>query len=152
MQTRFDRRAINVLPDLSREIIGCAMRVHSNLGPGLLESVYEECLAAELTLGGLESRRQVVVPVTYRGKPVESSLRVDLLIQDRVIVEVKAVERILPVHEAQLLTYLKICRKPLGLLFNFHVAHLRHGIRRRVYTVERRDPGLPATAGNATVL
>jgi GxxExxY protein len=117
---------------LSGAIIGCGMKVHSKLGPGLLESVYEECLCHELSRAGLEFRRQVESPIKYDDFSLLSSLRLDLLVEETVIVEVKAVETILAVHEAQLLTYLRITGKRLGLLLNFNVHHFRNGIRRKI--------------------
>jgi GxxExxY protein len=117
---------------LTREIIGGAIVVHKELGPGLLESAYEECLAVELVDRGLDVRRQVPVPVVFKGRPVECGYRLDMLVNDRVIVEIKAVERVVPVHEAQLLTYLRLAGKRVGLLMNFHCAYLRDGIVRRV--------------------
>ena len=117
---------------LSGAAIGCAMDVHSRLGPGLLESVYEEGLCHELKLRGLAFRRQVEVPIRYRDVILAAPLRLDLLIEDALVVEVKSVEAIQPVHEAQLLTYLRLGRHRTGLLINFNVRHLRHGILRRV--------------------
>jgi GxxExxY protein len=125
---------LDVLPELSRKVIGCAMRVHSALGPGLLESIYEACLTMELEISGIEARRQVIVPVRYRDRSLDCHLRIDLLVQEQIVVEVKAVEELLPVHEAQLMTYLKLTGRPLGLLLNFNVPHLREGIRRRANT------------------
>ena len=122
----------DLYPDLSRAIIGCGMRVHSALGPGLLESVYEECLCHELQEAGLEFRRQVDVPLRYASSSFAVGFRMDLLVNDTAIVEVKAVEQLLVLHEAQLLTYLRMTGKRLGLLLNFNVRHFREGIRRRV--------------------
>jgi GxxExxY protein len=101
--------------DRTATIIGCAMRVHTYLGAGLLESVYEECLCHELSRQGLSLERQVAVPVQYRGESLGPALRIDLVVDEAVIVEVKAVERLLPVHDAQLITYLKLSGIPLGL-------------------------------------
>ena len=123
-----------VLPELSRTVIGCAMRVHSALGRGLLESIYEECLSREMTAVGVVHQRQVPVPIQYRGATLDCRLRIDLLVESKVVVEVKAVADVLPVHESQLLTYLRLTRLPLGLLLNFNVDHMRDGIRRRVLT------------------
>jgi GxxExxY protein len=117
---------------LSGAIIGCGMKVHSILGPGLLESVYEDCLCHELSKAGLAFRRQVESPIKYGDFALSTCLRLDLLVEGSVIVEVKAVETLLPVHEAQLLTYLRITGKRLGLLLNFNVAHFRNGIRRKI--------------------
>ena len=117
---------------LSWDIIACGMKVHSKLGPGLLESVYEECLCHELNRAGLRFRRQVESPIKYDDVAIAAMLRLDLLVEDRVIVEVKSVDQILKVHEAQLLTYLRVTGMRLGLLINFNTAHLRDGIRRRI--------------------
>lgn len=124
---------------LTSEIIGAAMEVHSALGPGLLESAYESCLCRELVTRNLGVQRQLDVPVVYKGVDVECGFRIDLLVEDTVIVEIKAVERILPVHEAQLLTYLRLSHKEVGLLLNFHVATLRDGgiVRRALTRVPR---------------
>lgn len=117
---------------LSRQVIGCAIEVHKALGPGLLESSYEECLAYELNLRGLSHRRQHPLPIEYKGVRLDCGYRIDVLVEDRLILELKAVERLLPIHEAQLLTYMRIARLPLGLLINFNVPRLRDGIKRFV--------------------
>lgn len=119
--------------DISHAVIGCAMRVHSALGPGLLESAYEVCLLHELTKSGLAAERQVPVPVHYDGVQLEAGYKIDLLVEDIVVVELKAIDALLPVHSAQVITYLKLSGKPLGLLINFNVAHLRDGIKRLVH-------------------
>lgn len=106
------------------------MRVHSELGPGLLESAYEACLAYELNELGLQFLRQVTVPVVYRNVSLECGYRIDFVIEKQIVLEIKAVERVLPVHIAQVITYLKLTRLPTGLLVNFHTAALRQGIRR----------------------
>jgi GxxExxY protein len=108
------------------------MKVHTAVGPGLLESAYEAFVSFELKRSGLEVRSQVGFPVTYEGVRLELGYRVDLLVEDLVIVELKCVEAIVPVHKAQLLSYLRLNGKPLGLLINFHVEHLKDGIRRVV--------------------
>jgi GxxExxY protein len=118
--------------EMSREIITAALRVHSALGPGLLESAYETCLAIELAARGVPCRRQVVLPITYGGVRVEDSYRIDLLVADQVIVELKTVDRIEPVHKSQLLTYLRLSGHWLGLLINFHSHLLKHGLHRVV--------------------
>lgn len=118
--------------NLSRAVIGCAMEVHSRLGPGLLEGVYEESLCHELALSGLFFRRQVEVPIRYRGTLLATPLRIDLLVQDSLIIEAKSVEALRAIHDAQLLTYLRLSEKRLGLLVNFNVRHLRDGIHRRI--------------------
>ncbi len=113
-------------------IIGKAMVVHSALGPGLLESVYETCLAYELTQAGLNVERQKNIAVRYKGVILDDGLRMDMVVAGKVIIELKCVEKILPVHEAQLYTYLKLSGLKVGLLFNFYTRHLRDGIKRIV--------------------
>jgi len=115
---------------LSGEIIGAAIEVHRILGPGLLESLYEEALVMELDERKIRVTRQVEVPVQYKGQLLKNLLRLDLLVGDLIVVEVKSVERILPVHEAQLLGYLRMTRKQLGLLINFNSAVLSKSVRR----------------------
>lgn len=109
---------------LSYEIVGCAIKVHKELGPGLLESVYEQCLKYELVKNGFEVKQQMEVPVIYDLLEMDVHLRVDLLVNETIVVELKAVENILPVHEAQLLTYMKILQKPQGLLINFYTDNI----------------------------
>ena len=116
--------------ELSSIIIGAAIEVHNALGPGLLESVYEECLIQELKMIGLEVKEQVVLPITYKGTQIQSKLKVDLIVQDKVIVELKAVQELSPIHAAQLLTYLKISNQRLGLLINFNELKIKNGLRR----------------------
>ena len=118
--------------DLTREIIAAAIDVHRELGPGLLESAYETCLALELAERGIEVERQRVLPLTYKGLRIDCGFRIDLLVEDQVIVELKSVQAIAPVHEAQLLSYLKLSGLQAGLLINFNVTLLRDGIRRLV--------------------
>jgi GxxExxY protein len=115
---------------LSHEVIGAAIEVHRLLGPGLLESVYEIALCKELELRGISVERQVSVPVVYKGTPLECSLKLDLLIERIIVVEVKSVEKLVDIHKAQLLTYLRLRELWLGLLINFNVAVLRDGVRR----------------------
>ena len=110
--------------DLTYKIIGFAIEVHKELGPGLLESVYEKCLEYLLTENGYKVSRQQKVPINFRGLELDSSLRLDLLVDDTIIVELKTVEFILPVHEAQLLTYLKLLQKPKGILLNFNCINI----------------------------
>lgn len=100
------------------------------MGPGLLESVYELCLFKELVAAGMSTKRQVALPVIYRGEKLDADFRIDLLVEEEVLVEVKAVEMLLPLHEAQLMTYLKLSERPLGLLINFNVRLLKDGIKR----------------------
>jgi GxxExxY protein len=118
--------------EITREIIGAAMRIHSALGPGLLESAYRVCLCRELELRGLRFQAEVAVPITYKGVVVDAGYRIDLIVEDTVIVELKASARTAPVHDAQLLSYLRLGGKPVGLIINFHVTGLRHGIKRMV--------------------
>jgi GxxExxY protein len=117
---------------ITEQIIGAAIEVHRALGPGLLESAYEECLCHELRLRGVAFERQRPLPVEYKGTKLDCGYRLDLLVADVVVVEIKAVESIEPIHEAQLLTYLKLGGWKLGLLINFNVPVLKDGIRRRV--------------------
>ena len=117
---------------LSGKIIGCAIEVHRQLGPGLLESVYEECLCFELKNSGLTVARQHQVSLQYKQQLLESKLRVDLLVNDEIIVELKSVKRLEPIHEAQFLTYLKLTNKKYGLLINFNTNMLKQGIKRLV--------------------
>lgn len=121
-----------VLEELTDPIIGGAIEVHKALGPGLLESAYEECLCHELHLRGLKFHRQVALPVEYKGMQLDCGYRLDLIVEDAVVVELKAVERLLPIHEAQLLTYLRLNGSKVGLLLNFNVSVLKNGIIRRV--------------------
>ena len=114
---------------LTGQIIGAAMKVHSTLGPGLLESAYEACLAYELTKLGLSVERQKRQPIIYGELKLEEGYRIDLFVDRRVVVELKAIEQIRDVHEAQLLSYLRLARCEVGLVINFHVPHLREGIR-----------------------
>ena len=114
------------------EIIAAAIEVHRHLGPGLLESAYEECLCRELQLRNVPFHRQIPLPVDYKGVKLDCGYRIDLLVNDEVILELKAIEKILPVHEAQLLSYLRLLNKRLGLLINFCVPVLKEGIVRRV--------------------
>ena len=119
--------------ELTEKIIGAAIEVHRALGPGLLESAYEECLCREFSLRGLAFQRQVPLPVEYKGIKLDCGYRLDLVVQDEVILELKCVEHVLPVHDAQLLTYLKLTRKRVGLFINFNVAALvKGGIVRKV--------------------
>jgi GxxExxY protein len=115
---------------VSHAVIGAAIEVHRHLGPGLLESLYEEALCRELWLRGLGAERQVPLPLAYKGAELGSSLRIDLVVEKLVIIEVKAVESIARIHRAQLLTYLKLTQLPVGLLINFNVELLCHGVRR----------------------
>ena len=118
--------------DITERIIEAAIRVHTALGAGLLESTYSACLYYQLTVDGLHFEHQVRLPVVYQGVTVEAGYRIDFLVENCVVVELKAVEKLLPLHVAQLLTYLKLSERPVGLLINFNVPHLRQGIRRVV--------------------
>jgi GxxExxY protein len=126
-------------------VVGAAFRVHAELGPGLLEGVYEVCLAHELTKRGFFVERQVALPVFYGGVKIEAGLRLDLLVENRLIVEVKAVENFHPVHKAQVLTYLKLTGRPLGLLINFNVPLIKDGIKRIILSsgFHRQDAKTP---------
>ena len=115
---------------ITEKIIGCAIEVHRLLGPGLLESAYEECLLFELKEAGLKAERQVAVPVVYKEIKLECGYRIDILVENTVIIELKIVEEFAPVHEAQILTYMKFAGKETGLLINFNVTLLKNGIRR----------------------
>ena len=118
--------------ELSHEVIGAAIEVHRVLGPGMLEFIYEEALVIELEDRGLNIVRQVEVEVSYKKRRLENKLRLDMLVDGIVIVEIKSIEKILPVHEAQLLTYLRLAEKKLGLLINFNAVVLRNSIKRIV--------------------
>ena len=119
--------------EIGRAIIGAAMRVHSTVGPGLLESAYEICLAYELEKQRLRLRKQALIPIRYEGMTIDNGYRLDLLVEDLVVVELKAVAAILPVHRAQLLSYLRLGGHKLGFILNFHAAHMRGGIVRLVH-------------------
>src|SRR6266700_1311520 len=117
---------------ITQAIIGAAMKVHSALGPGLLESAYQACLAYELRKSGFDVKTEVELPVIYDGIHIDLGYRIDLIVNDRVIVELKCAEKIAPIHEAQIISYLRLSKKSVGLLINFHVRHLRDGIKRFV--------------------
>jgi GxxExxY protein len=123
---------IDEINDRSGQVVDAAMRVHSVLGPGLLESAYEACLAYELRRRGLRVHVQLPLPVVYEGIRIELGYRADLLVDDAVLVELKVVRKLLPIHQAQLLSYLKLSGHRLGLLINFHVPYLKDGIKRMV--------------------
>lgn len=120
------------LNELSRKVIGACIEIHRELGPGLLESAYEECLAYELTLAGLHFERQKPLPVRYKEVELDCGYRLDFVVEGALIVELKAVAEHHPIHEAQLLTYLKLDKKSLGLLINFNVPVLKQGVKRVV--------------------
>ena len=115
---------------VSKKVIGCAIEVHKHLGPGLLESAYERCLAFELQHYGIAFRQQVPLPVSYKGIELDCAYRMDLVVDEYLVLEINSVESLLPIHDAQILTYLKLSRLKLGLLLNFNTALLRDGIRR----------------------
>jgi GxxExxY protein len=133
---------------LTEQIIGSAIEVHKLIGPGLLESVYEECLCYELHLRSLEFQRQVTVPVVYKGVKLDCGYRLDLIVENSVILELKCVDRVLPIHEAQLITYLKLLDKPVGFIINFNVSALKQGgIVRKVF-----DSASPRLRGESNSL
>jgi GxxExxY protein len=118
--------------EITSQTIGAAMRIHTALGPGLLESAYRACFCRELELRGLKYQTEVALPISYLGITVDAGYRIDLIVENIVIVETKAVAVLAPVHESQLLSYLRLSHRTVGLLINFHVLHLRDGIRRVV--------------------
>ena len=120
------------LNEITEKIIGSAIAVHKELGPGLLESAYEACLIFELVQGRLKVESQKTLPVCYRGVQLDCGYRIDLLVEKEIVVELKAIEKIEPIYEAQLLSYLKLSGSKVGLLINFHTKLLKHGIRRFV--------------------
>jgi len=129
--TKTPREEISLELDcIAKKVVDAAFAVHTKLGPGLLESVYEICLVHELSKRGLKCERQVLLPIVYDGIKIDAGLRLDLVVEDELIVELKAVETVLPVHHAQVLTYLKLSDKRLGLLINFNVRLIRDGIKR----------------------
>ena len=124
---------------IAKEIVDAAFRVHTTLGPGLLESVYDAVLAYELSQRGLRATRQQAIPVVYGNVRIDTGFRADLVVEDKVIVEIKSVESLAPVHRKQLLTYLKLADKRLGLLINFQVALIKDGITRIVHGLEEEE-------------
>ena len=120
----------------TESIIGAAIEVHRHLGPGLLESAYEECLCEELSLRKILFKRQIALPVTYKSKVLDIGYRIDLLVKDEVVVELKTVESILPIHEAQTLTYMRLGGWQVGLILNFNVTILKNGIKRLVHKLK----------------
>jgi len=131
--------------DLSHDLIGAAIEVHRELGPGLLESAYEGAYSHELNLRNIPHVRQKLMPIHYKGVMIETGYRIDILAEDRVVVELKAAEKLLPIHSAQLLTYLRLGNYPLGLLINFHVLKLVDGIER----VSNNAPNLSAPSATS---
>jgi GxxExxY protein len=124
------------LNELTEAVIGAAMEVHRTLGPGLLESTYEMCVFRELVIREIPFERQVPIPVEYKGIKLDCGYRADIIVDSRILVEIKAIDSLLPVHDAQLLTYLKLGDWKIGLLINFNVELLKHGLRRRVLRLE----------------
>lgn len=118
--------------ELSKRVIGCAIEVHTHLGPGLLEPTYEQCMAHELSLAGITFQIQPPLPVEYKGLKLDCGYRIDLLIEGKLIVELKSVSQLLPIHEAQILTYMKLAKVGVGLLINFNVTRLKDGLKRFV--------------------
>ena len=140
-QRRRERRGAEDLNLLTQAVIGAAVEVHRELGPGLLESVYEVCLEHELIMRGVAVQRQVRLPLVYRGLELEVGYRIDLFVADEVVVEVKAVEKLQPIHEAQLLTYLRLSDSRIGLLINFNTPLLKWGLKRVVHRFPPPSPG-----------
>lgn len=130
------RNEILAVNKTTESIIGAAIEVHRHLGPGLLESAYEECLCEEFLLRKIPFKRQIVLPVTYKGKKLDIGYRVDVLVNDEVVVELKTVESILPIHEAQTLTYMRLGGWQVGLILNFHVTVLKNGVKRLVHKLK----------------
>ncbi|REJ75227.1 MAG: GxxExxY protein [Acidobacteria bacterium] len=120
------------LNDVSRKVIGASIEVHKEIGPGLLESAYEECLSFELETQGLSIKRQVPLPITYKGKVLSCGYRMDILVENEIILELKTVKKIEELHKAQLLSYLRMSGRHLGLILNFHSAYMKQGIKRIV--------------------
>ena len=120
------------LDDLSRALVDSAFKVHQTLGPGLLESVYEACLCVELTKRGISYETQAPVPLVYEGVDIEAGLRLDLLVEKSIVLELKSVDKLLPIHHSQLLTYLKLTNLRLGLLINFNVGMFKEGVKRLI--------------------
>jgi GxxExxY protein len=139
-------RAPGQLKALTRRIIGCGLAVHRAFGPGLLESIYKSCFKIELKASGLSFESERAVPIVYRGEQVCAAYRIDLIVENSVVVEIKAVQALAPVHSAQLITYLKLTSCPVGLLMNFNVPLLTHGVRRLVHPSPRLEI---STANNA---
>ena len=130
-------------PELTFKVIGCAIEVHRRLGPGLLEKTYRTCLQHELELQGIRVDAEVPIAINYRGIEVEASYRADLIVERSVLLELKAVEKLLPIHSMQTLTYLRLAQLPIGLLINFNVPSLKDGVRRFMNTGSRADrPGV----------
>lgn len=121
---------------LTERVIGLCIEVHKHLGPGLLESAYQTCLAFELEEAGLSFEKEVHLPIRYKGRTLEANYRMDFVVEDRLVLEIKAVETLLPIHEAQILTYLRLSGHSVGLLINFNTNLLKQGIKRLVHTLQ----------------
>ena len=121
-----------ILAEVTERVIGAAIQVHRELGPGLLESAYQSCMGLEMTESGICFQQEVVIPLVYKGRAVPNSYKIDFLVEKQVIVELKTVDKLAPVHAAQVITYLKMTKCRVGLLFNFNVAVLKQGMRRIV--------------------
>lgn len=135
---------------LTEKIIGAAIEVHRHLGPGLLESTYEECLCYELALAGLSFQRQVRLPVRYKGLNLDCGYKMDLVVDDAVVVELKSIDSLPPIHSAQLLTYLRSSGKQVGLLINFNVEVLKNGLKRMVNQFSASSSAPPRLRGELT--
>ncbi len=120
------------LNKISKEIVDAAYTVHKEMGPGLLESIYEYCMLKELELRNIHAKRQVIIPLYYKGELLTKDFRIDILVENEIIIELKAVDIILPVHKAQIISYLKLADKNLGFLINFNVDYIKNGIKRIV--------------------
>ena len=131
--------------ELSRLVIGAAIEVHRLKGPGLLESIYEKCLKRELEIQGIETSQQLTVPVEYKGYTFEETLRLDLIVENCLILELKAVTEVLPIHKAQLLSYMKLMDLPVGLLINFHQTRLVDGVSRMILPEADSEPASKST-------
>jgi GxxExxY protein len=129
---------------LVRKVIGCAMAAHDELGSGLFESAYKECCSYEFTLAGIPFRREVPIPLIYKGNRLPCVYRADFVVDDVLLLEVKSVERLVPIHDAQVLTYLKLLNVTQGLLLNFNVKHLKNGIKSLLLDADRRASGSEA--------
>ena len=121
-----------IYSELTSKIIGCAIEVHKSLGPGLLESAYEECLSYELSKAGLKIERQKALPVVYKEIKLDCGYRIDILVENAVVIELKSVDALNPIHEAQILTYMKFSDKKVGLLINFNVTLLKNGLKKYI--------------------
>ncbi len=144
-ESTLGERAAGRFGELSARVLGACIEVHRHLGPGLLESTYERCLCHELSLVGLSLARQVLVPVVYKGVTFDCGYRLDVIVEGKLVLELKAVDRLLPIHEAQVLTYLKLTGLDVGLLVNFNTPVLRSGVRR----LTRRSTSSLLSLGNS---